>query len=290
MDNTADKIFDGENEGDQHGRDLFGQNRVGDVNGDGYGDILMGTRWWNKRQGRAYLYYGGPDMDNKPDKIFAGESIGDDFGISGALFDIDNDGYADVIIGARNYNNYKGRAYLYWGGTNMDENADKTFDVDPNDKAGLGSASIACGCVNNDYYGDILIAGSYYPDAASHYGRAYLFYGDIKEYMDEACDHKFTLPQEDNRPQSVALGDFHKDGYSDVVMGGWKYNNFQGRVWLYYSNPPSSTEVKFDWDTSNASTSEHTLKAEVGPLTGEEDIADNSKTIMVNIESKVKEK
>jgi hypothetical protein len=172
----------------------------------------------------------------------------------------------------------------------MDVDADKIFDVDPNDKAGLGSASIACGYVNNDYYKDILIAGSYYPDAASHHGRAYLFYGNTKEDMDEACDRKFTLPQEDNRPQSVALGDFSKDGYSDVVMGGWKYNNFQGRVWLYYINPPSSTDVKFDWNTSNASTAEHTLKAKIVSVEGEEDIADNSKTITVNVKAKVTEK
>ena len=54
-------------------------------------------------------------------------------------------------------------------------------------------------------------------------------------------------------------------------------------MWIYYNNPPSSTEVKLDWDTTHANIGEHTLKAIVSPIRGEKDIADNTMTVTVEV-------
>jgi len=244
MDTTLDLTFDGENENDRFGRDISNPKRVGDVNGNGYGDLLISTRTWNywagvSGQGRAYLYYGGPgtSMDSIPDKVFTGENRRDDFGVSGCIFDIDDDGFDDVIIGVRSYNNRRGRVYLYWGGKDMDTIADKTFDgeADTQDSFGCG---MDAGYVNDDDYGDIIVTAPY-----SNTGKAHLFYGDKKASIDTACDKTFTLPTDTiNFPQHVALGDLSNDNYPDVAMGGWWYNNGQGRVWLYHNKPPGSTD------------------------------------------------
>ncbi len=294
MDTTADLIFNGENEGDIFGCTIDNPKMIGDVNGDGYGDLLITTRFWKagSGQGRAYLYYGGEgtSMDSIPDKVLTGENGHDEFAVSSCIFDIDNDGFDDVIIGARRWNRNQGRVYVFWGAEDMDLNADLIIDGEPGARAALGGATIDAGYVNNDRYGDILVAAyNYY--RGSHTGRAYLFYGDTKASINTACDKTFTLPTDTrNSPQHVALGDLNNDNYPEVAIGGWRFNKGQGRVWLYYNAPPSSAEAKFNWDTTKASTGEHTLKAEVVPVAGEEDTADNSRTITVNVKSKVKEK
>ena len=61
-------------------------------------------------------------MDNSADVIMTGEAASDFFGISvSTAGDVNGDGYSDVIIGAYNaLGNFKGRSYIYFGGTSMD--------------------------------------------------------------------------------------------------------------------------------------------------------------------------
>jgi hypothetical protein len=90
MDTVPDRVFEGENAGDVFGREM---DMGPDVNGDGYGDIIFGSRSWGAAegggagQGRAYLYYGGPKetMDTICDKVFTGENMRDQFGCSVCL-------------------------------------------------------------------------------------------------------------------------------------------------------------------------------------------------------------
>jgi hypothetical protein len=244
MDTTIDLTFDGENENDRFGRDINNPKMIGDVNGDGYGDLLISSRYWNKwedpsGQGRAYLYYSGPgtSMDSIPDKVFTGENREDNFGVSGCIFDIDNDGFGDVIIGARRYNNTRGRVYLYWGGQDMDTIADQTFDGE----GGNFGCGLDAGHVNGDAYGDFIVAAPYYGRKKHWSGKAYLFYGDTKARMNTTCDKTFTLPTDTiNWTQHVALGDMQNDHYPEIAIGGYMYNNEQGRVWIYFNKPPSS--------------------------------------------------
>jgi hypothetical protein len=82
---------------------------AGDVNGDGYADLLVGV---NRRNGsvpgRAYVYYGSahgvaaaPSVDLSSAGLSAtGEAL-DDFGeMVASAGDIDGDGYGDVVIAA----------------------------------------------------------------------------------------------------------------------------------------------------------------------------------------------
>jgi len=298
FDTTIDKIFTGENTNDLFSHTVCAS---ADVDGDGCDDLLTGTRFWPKGfesnktgTGRAYLFYGGPGttMDEACDLYFDAENPGDEFGSGVDLFDVDKDGYADVIIGARRWNRNQGRVYLYWGSdrTNMDNKPDLYFDGEIDAKAEFSSGSIKGGYANKDKYGDIIVpAFDYYQ--YSKQGRAYLYYGNTKASMDTICDHTFTPDGTQNMTWIARIGDFNGNGYGDIILGGHRYNNYQGRCWLWYGGfEPSSTDVTFNWDTTRASVGEHTLKAEVSPVAGEEDKADNIKTIMVNVKSKAKEK
>jgi len=197
MDTVPDKIFDGEQEGEQFGRCLYHQNKIEDVDGDSYGDILISSRNWNKTQGRAYLYYGGPGtgMDTIPDVIFTGDSLGDDFGVCAALFDIDHDCYADVLIGARKWPGgaMQGCVSLYWGGKRetFDNVPDVVFMGEADASSTFGGDCVVVGHINDDPYGDIIVAAYDYYKLRGH-GRTYLFYGNTKSLMDSEYDEAFT--------------------------------------------------------------------------------------------------
>ena len=93
---------------------------AGDVNNDGYSDLIVGAYGndaGGSNAGRAYVYSG---QTGGLLYTFTGEAAGDEFGrsVSGAG-DVNNDGYADLIVGAPSteYEGYPGQAYVYSGQT-----------------------------------------------------------------------------------------------------------------------------------------------------------------------------
>jgi ankyrin repeat protein len=235
---TPDMIFDGEP------NSLFGpQIACGDVDGDGYDDILIGAPYYNNKRGRVYLFYGGPDMDTTADLILEGQNEGDLFGDGIACGDIDNDGREDIVIGARGYSERRGRAYLYWGGdrNSMDANPDKIFIGDEAKDAQFGAGRPAVCDIDKDGYGDIIL-GAYISNDRT--GRAYLYYGSTKELMDTSADLIFNGEnQHDLFGYAISCGDVNHDGYGDIVIG--TFDN-QGRAYLYYGGSKSNMDVKAD--------------------------------------------
>ena len=83
---------------------------TGDVDNDGYVDLIVGAHGHNSNQGRAYLYYGSPSgLSSRADLIFEGEpGQNSHFGWLLGSGDVDGDSYDDIIIGAADYDNLRG--------------------------------------------------------------------------------------------------------------------------------------------------------------------------------------
>ena len=80
------------------------------------------------------------------------------------------------------------------------------------------------------------------------------------------------------------MADSNGDGYGDIIMQGYEYNNYQGRCWLWYGPfAPSSTTVTFNWDTTNVSIAKHALKVEIPPVPGEQNTDNNTKTMTIKV-------
>jgi len=77
---------------------------AGDVNGDGYSDVIVGSPNENNQTGRAYLFLGGPGglaTTPVPGLSLAGVAANDRFGASvQTAGDTNGDGLSDVVIGA----------------------------------------------------------------------------------------------------------------------------------------------------------------------------------------------
>src|SRR6185503_3426915 len=154
----------------------FGQSvsSAGDVNGDGYGDVIVGAHQYSSNTGRAYVYYGGPGADNVADLTLTGETTSSFFGVFvSSAGDMNGDGYGDLIVGAFGYSGNTGRAYVYYGGPSPDAVADLTLTGGAvGDAFGLSVSS--AGDVNGDGYGDVIVGADAY---SSETGRAYVYYG-----------------------------------------------------------------------------------------------------------------
>ena len=76
--------------------------RAGDVDGDGYDDIIVGADSYDENQGAVFVYYGsGLGPSKTPDWIAESEQVASSFGNSVATAgDVNGDGYDDVIVGA----------------------------------------------------------------------------------------------------------------------------------------------------------------------------------------------
>jgi FG-GAP repeat/RTX calcium-binding nonapeptide repeat (4 copies) len=183
---------------------------VGDVNGDGYDDFMLGAPGADasgnskSSSGDSYMIFGGPSLPTVVDLnnlgslgiAFYGAEANDESGffVSGAG-DMNGDGYHEFVIGARfadAFNNLKsgaGDCYVIWG--KADWSTASTIDLanlgsvgmtiygaDTGDRAGFSLD--AAGDVNGDGFDDLLI-GAYTADglgnSRQNAGDSYVIYG-----------------------------------------------------------------------------------------------------------------
>jgi hypothetical protein len=239
MDSIADVTFTGE-----ASNNFFGQMTAsaGDVNGDGYSDILIGAPLYSSSRGRAYLYYGGPVVDNAADVIFTGEASANSFGRGLCRAgDVDGDGFGDVLIGAPSYASSKGKAYLYLGGTAMNNNADAVVNGEGTNNF-FGFSLGGGGDINGDGYKDFFV-GAY--GVNTNKGRVYAYKNSLTGT--DIPDVKMLGTFQSNFGLSAtAAGDLNGDGYDDYIVGAPSYGDLAtGRAYIFFGsqNPDTIPDV-----------------------------------------------
>ncbi len=207
---------------------------AGDVNGDGFGDLIVGARFYDNGQtdeGRAFLYLGskvGPSLG--ANWTAESDQSSSDFGVSVASAgDVNGDGFSDVIVGAHSFDHDEpgeGRAYVFLGSAGgLSASAAWTVESDQPD-AFLGYSVAGAGDVNGDGYGDVIVGAHFYDGDLLNEGRAFVYHGSAAG-LSTAADWMAEGDQlEAFFGVSVAsAGDVNRDGHSDVIVGALRCDN-----------------------------------------------------------------
>ncbi len=224
---------------------------TGDINADGYNDLVVGAPANSHHApgaGRAYVYLGGPHFSTSPALVIDGPSASAAFGSTVAILgDVDGDGYDDFAVGApllATTGPATGAVYVYFGAATPTAARFETLGfATPGDQ--FGRALAAAGDVDGDGYVDVIVGAPHNTATGVQSGQAYVYLGGpVFNFVPD-----MNLPGAAGNVQAgtavAGLGDFNGDGYADLAVGAPfdPTGAPAGQVYLVYGSYPVHTTV-----------------------------------------------
>src|SRR5262249_30513223 len=223
---------------------------AGDVDGDGYADIVVGAPRANSQAGAVEVFRGSSNgITVNPTWTYTGVAGSDFLGFSVATAgDVNGDGYADVIAGWYGYSvtaSSEGAAVLWYGSSTglmasgTASNADWLVHSGKSGSA-LGYSVATAGDVNGDGLSDVIVGAPFYTDPESQEGAAFLYLGQTNLLNGVAWQADGSQANATFGFAVAGGGDFNADGYSDVAVAAPNFDNGVGqvgRVQAFYGSP-----------------------------------------------------
>jgi len=224
---------------------------AGDMNGDGYGDIVV-PHPSGPGEPQASVYFGGRVADGIPDLLLR-DDPGDWLGFLGsaAAADFNGDGFDDILLAAPGWwepYQYRtvGRAYLFLGGQSPDGNSDAIFESQISNRypGDYFARQVApAGDLNGDGFGDFLVTEDriYAPP---YLGSTIIYLGGAE--ADTFPDASLPTLVHGSSPQGpfvTTAGDLNADGTQDIAVQGVVFtsNGYgSGSVYVYFNAAGSS--------------------------------------------------
>jgi len=217
---------------DQQGSELGAAvSAAGNVNGDTWGDILVGAPkaaapGSTVKQGLVYVFHGRPQGPTTVPVATLSAGLASlqasGFGTSvAAAGDINGDGYDDVVVGADRLKPGDllpdaGALYIFYGrASGLSATPDLAVTGDRRDGR-LGAAVAGAGDVNGDGHADVVAGAPGY----SGRGAAYVFLGSASGLVTETSQIITGTQGAARFGTAVAgAGDINSDGFDDIVVG-----------------------------------------------------------------------
>jgi len=241
---------------------------IGDINGDGINDVIIGAPIARSGLGDAYVIYGGESAPSELDfSVAFAPEIG--FTIKGAqgnlgawvsdAGDINGDGISDLAVGAPGANLNAGVVYVIYGSKKRASDVDLTVALNPQTEGftinglpqgKLGSSVSCAGDVNGDEISDIIIGA---PNTNLN-GCAYVIYGsktrqtniDIPA-LDQTQGFSLcgTFPNGQFAKIVSGAGDVNGDGVGDVMIGVPSAESSKGKVYVIFGKKGGLINMSF---------------------------------------------
>ncbi|MES2264890.1 MAG: Ig-like domain-containing protein [Pseudomonadota bacterium] len=248
LDGTTGFRLDGAAAYDQSG---FSVSTAGDINGDGYADVIVGAKYADpsgSNSGSSYVVFGKASgfsavtalsgLDGSTGFRIDGAAASEQSGISvSAAGDFNGDGYADLLIGAPGHgSNSTGSTYVVFGKasgfsstlalSSLSSTTGVRLDGAADDIAGMSVS--AAGDVNGDGYADLLVGAKYANPNGNNSGASYVVFGRASgaatialSSLDGTTGFRLngTAASDESGVSVSTAGDINGDGYADLIVG-----------------------------------------------------------------------
>ncbi len=227
LDTIPDLTFVGPQSGERFGASVA----FGDIDDDGFDDIIIGAPSNDTGAtdaGMVYLYRGNEDAT--VDLSVSGTQEGEALGSSLASgMDFSGDGIVDWATGSPGYDGIgpdAGRVYVFYGG-GLDNSADLTLEgAAPGDHFGTSVASARD--FNADGTADLVVGAPKHSESLTEAGRIYVFPGGSSANL-PFLTADGPAAKSDFGASVAGIGDYNGDGIDDVAAGAPLYDSPGGQ-------------------------------------------------------------
>ncbi len=240
-------------EGNQKSASLgFSWSPAGDVNDDGFADIVIGIYKYDTSvadAGRVIAFYGSPtgfNADN-PDWSVTGNNTADYLGVSvSGAGDVNDDGFDDVLVGPSGFdsttNTNAGAAFLYYGSETGLETSPAWTATGSQVNEYFGYNLVGIGDVRDDDCVDIAVGAHGYDGGEVDEGKVYVFFGGaggLSLTADWSAESNQANAQFGRYLNGI--GDINMDGYDDLLVASPMYDTGEfptdgGAVFAWYGS------------------------------------------------------